>query len=385
MRVLILSVTAGGGHNATANAMKTYLEEQSVECRVLDTFEYISKPLSKTVSEGYLFIASKAKFAFEEGYRLAEKRKRTADEKSKTRMNAKLLSRKLRKYIAIYDPDVIVYTHVFAGAILDVIKVEYGLRAKTVGIVTDFIFHPFWEECVHLDYVVTACDALLYQAKKKGFSPEQILPMGIPIHPKFAAQTDRGAARAALGLLPEKTTLLLMGGSMGYGDLAGTVEQLSALDLDFQLIVVCGSNEKAKEEIEAQEKKKPMLVLGWSSEVDRLMDASDVIVTKPGGLTTSESLAKRLPMIIVNPIPGQEDRNTEFLLNQGAAVSVTETYPLDEAVWCLLSSPERMEMMRAAIDRIRHPQSTEEIGRFIMRLGAVNEQCRFIKAKTEKQ
>jgi len=372
MRVLVLSITAGGGHNSTANAIQTCFAEQGIECRVLDTFEYSNKLLSRAVSEGYLFITSKAKLAFEEGYRLAEKRKRTADERSQTRLNGRLLSRKLRKYIAIYDPDVIIYTHIFAGIILDVIKVEHGLRAKTVGILTDFVFHPYWEEAIHLDYVVTACDHLLCQAQKKGFSTEQILPMGIPIHPKFAKQEDAAAVRRSLGLDPHRTTLLLMGGSMGYGNITETVEQLYRVDRDFQLIAVCGSNEKAKSELDAMEHRKPSLVIGWSNEVDRLMDAADAIITKPGGLTTSEALAKRLPMIIINPIPGQEDRNTEFLLNQGAAMAVSETFPLDEAIWQLLSSPRRIALMREAIEQIRRPNATENICSFIRELGEQN-------------
>lgn len=109
---------------------KPILTGRLLECRVLDTFDYISKPLSKTVSEGYLFVTSKAKPAFDEGYRLAEKRKHTADEKSQARLNGRLLSSKLRKYICIYDPDVIVYTHIFAGVILDVIKVEHDLACQ---------------------------------------------------------------------------------------------------------------------------------------------------------------------------------------------------------------------------------------------------------------
>lgn len=383
MRVLILSITAGGGHNSTAQAIKSRLDAQGTECRVLDTFEYISKPLAKTVSEGYLFITANAKTAFEEGYRLAEKRKHTAEDRSQSRTNARILGRKLRRYITIYDPDVIVYTHIFAGMILDVIKVEHGLRAKTVGILTDFVFHPYFEEAVHLDYVVTASEQLLYQARRKGFRDEQILPMGIPVNPKFAVLGDKADTRASLGLDPDKTTLLLMGGSMGYGNIAETVETLYAIDADFQLIVVCGSNEKAKAELDALAHVKPTLVFGWSREVDRLMDAADIIITKPGGLTTSESLCKRLPMIIVNPIPGQEDRNTEFLLNQGAALAVTETFPLDEAVWTLLASPARVAEMRAAIDRIRHPNAAEEIARFVTTLGEVAERIKLEAAKNQ--
>ncbi len=385
MRVLILSITAGGGHNSTAQAIKSRLDAQGIECRVLDTFEYISKPLAKTVSEGYLFITAKAKTAFEEGYRLAEKRRqRTPEEASMSRANAKILGRKLRRYITIYDPDVIVYTHIFAGIMLDVIKVEHGLRAKVVGILTDFVFHPYFEEAVHLDYVVTASEQLLYQARRKGYRDEQILPMGIPVNPKFAVLGDKAATRASLGLDPDKTTLLLMGGSMGYGNLAETVNTLYGIDADFQLIAVCGSNEKAKAELDALEKVKPTLVFGWSREVDRLMDAADIIITKPGGLTTSESLAKRLPMIIVNPIPGQEERNTEFLLNQGAALAVTETFPLDEAVWTLLASPARVAEMHTAIDRIRHPNAAEDIVHFVTMLGEVAERVKIEAAKNQE-
>ncbi|MBR6708100.1 MAG: galactosyldiacylglycerol synthase [Clostridia bacterium] len=370
MRVLVLSVTAGGGHNSTANAIKAYLDGKGVECRVMDTLRYINKPLAKTVSEGYEFVASKAKLVFDEGYRLAEKRKRNADVKSQMRRNGKLLSRKLGKYIAAYDPDVIVFTHIFVGVILDVLKVEKGLRAKTVGILTDFVFHPYWEESTHLDYVITACPQLSLQARKKGFREEQILPMGIPIHPRFSVLRDKAESRRALGLDPDKTTFLLMAGSMGYGNMTSTVEQLYRMEQDFQLIIVCGKNEKAREAIEALPQRKTARIVGWSNEIDRFMDAADCIITKPGGLTTSESLAKCLPMIIVNPIPGQEDRNTQFLLNNGAAIAVTETFPLDEAVYTLLANPDRIPLMKQSIELLRRPDSTEQIGRLVLDLGA---------------
>lgn len=373
MRVLVLSVTAGGGHNATANAIKTQLDGAGVECRVMDVLHYINKPLAKTVSEGYELVVAKAKPVFDEGYRLAEKRKRNADEKSQMRRNGKLLSRKLKRYIEVYDPDVIVFTHIFAGIILDVLKVENAFRAKTVGILTDFVFHPYWEEATHLDYVITACPQLVQQARKKGFRSEQILPLGIPIHPRFSVLRDKAESRRLLGLEPDKTTLLLMAGSMGYGNITRTVERLYQMELDFQLIVVCGKNEKARAEIEALPRRKPALILGWSNEIDRFMDAADCIITKPGGLTTSESLAKCLPMIIVNPIPGQEDRNTEFLLNNGAAIAVSPTFPLDEAVYTLLANPSRIPLMKQSIELLRRPDSAESIGRLILELGGTAE------------
>ncbi len=369
MKILIMSVTAGGGHNTCAEAMRKYLEERGVDCRVVDTFNYISKPLAKGISEGYLFVTKDIKYGFAAGYRIAEKRRKNADDESVARLTNRLLSSKMRKFIDEYDPDAIIYTHVFAGVILDVLKTKGKLSAKTLGILTDFVFHPFWEECLHLDYVITANELLAYQAKKKGFSEEQIIPSGIPINPKFATSKTKEEARAELGLDLNKKTVLLMGGSMGYGNIGKLVSRLDSIDTDFQLIVVCGNNKTMYRDVSSMNTKKRILALGFVNNVDLLMDASDCIISKPGGLTTSESLAKKLPMIIVNPIPGQESRNTEFLLNNGAAIVPSRTYPIEEALWSLLSSPDKMRVMRDNIEMLRKPNAAADACELAIKLG----------------
>jgi len=368
MRVLILSVTAGGGHNSTAEAIRAYLDAKGIDTKVLDTFDSISRPLSKTISEGYLLVTSKAKFAYGEGYRLAEKREPASGNKNAIRVSGALLSKKIKKYIDIYDPDAIIYTHVFAGILIDVISQKYGLRAKTVGILTDFAFHPYWEEVCRSDFVVTASENLLMQAVKNGFKKRQVLPLGIPINAKFAAENDKKAAKESLGLDPGKPCVLLMGGSMGYGDMVSNFTLLDNMEQDFSIIVVCGSNKKQYDEISSLNFKKDVRLFGFTNKVDELMDASELIVTKPGGLTTSEALAKRLPIIIVNPIPGQEDRNTEFLLNNGVACKVTETYPLDEAVYNVICNAKHYRSMKARIDQMRRPNSTADICEYVIAL-----------------
>ncbi|MBE6551172.1 MAG: galactosyldiacylglycerol synthase [Ruminococcaceae bacterium] len=370
MRVLILSVTAGGGHNSTAMAMDSYFKSKGVDSKVLDTFDSISKPLSKTISEGYLLVTSKAKFAFDEGYRMAERRRTKPGSPSPMRVSGALMSKKLKEYISIYEPDVIIYTHIFAGIILDVISQKHGLKAKTIGVLTDFVFHPYWEEATHSDYVITASEMLNYQGFKKGFKRSQLKSLGIPINPKFAVSGDKKEAKKALGLDPEKPTVLVMGGSMGYGDISQTVSMLDNIDLDYSMIVVCGNNKKQYDAVSAMKTKKQCKAFGFTDKVSELMDASECIITKPGGLTTSEALAKRLPMIIVNPIPGQEERNSEFLLNNGAAFRVTEDYSLDEAVYNLMCSPKRYDLMLSAIDMLRHPDSTADICEFAIEIAS---------------
>ena len=364
MKVLVLSITAGQGHNATAKAVCAYLESIGCEAEMLDTFNYVSRVLGETVSKGYLITASKAKLAYKSAYRLAELRKKSKSDASPTRATGNMMAKKLLRYISDYDPDVIICTHIFAGIILDVLKEKRETRAKCIGILTDFAFHPYWEEGLNLDYVVTPNELLTAQAMKKGFTKEQVLPLGIPIHPKFSKSVTKEEARARLGLDLTRRTVLLMSGSMGYGHIESTVNTLDAVPHDFQIITVCGNNAEAKARIDAMRTKKRILNFGFTDKVDLLMDASDCIITKPGGLTSSEALAKCLPMIIVNPIPGQEDRNTEFLVNNGAAMAVTATSPLDEVLYQFFVDPRRSEIMREAIKLISKPESTKDICEF---------------------
>ncbi|MBO5274605.1 MAG: glycosyltransferase [Clostridia bacterium] len=366
MKVLVLSITAGEGHNSTAKTICEYFNERGAEACVLDTYKYLNKALGLTVDKGYLFTVKSAKLAYKKAYRMLEKRRKSNDKISATRATNRVLASKLLPYIKEYQPDVIICTHIFAGMLLDSLKRHKKITARTYGIVTDFTMHPYWEEALHLDYIITANELLTIQAKKKGYTSEQILPSGIPINCKFEKIGDKAEARIELGLDIGKPTVLLMGGSMGYGNIESTVTMLDSLDRDFQLITVCGNNKEAKLRIDELQTKKKLLNLGYVNNVDRLMDASDCIITKPGGLTTSEALAKRLPIIIVNPIPGQEDRNTEFLLNYGAAMSVTKTHPLDEAIYELFEHPEKIELMRGAIDMIRKPESTRSLCDFVI-------------------
>ncbi|MBO5218547.1 MAG: galactosyldiacylglycerol synthase [Clostridia bacterium] len=368
MKALVLSITAGQGHNSTGKALCAYLESIGCEAEMLDTFNYVNRILGETVSRGYLIAASNAKLAYKGAYRLAEKRKKSRTDVSPTRATGSIMAKKLLKYINNYDPDVIICTHIFAGIIMDVLKAKRETRAKTIGILTDFAFHPYWEEGLNLDYVVTPNELITAQALKKGFTPSQILPIGIPIHPKFARSMPKEEARAELGLDLTKRTVLLMSGSMGYGSIEETVRKLDGVPFDFQLITVCGNNAEAKAKIDAMQTKKRILNLGYVNYVDKLMDAADCIISKPGGLTTSEAMAKRLPMIIVDPIPGQEDRNTEFLTNNGAAMAVSHTAPLDEVLYQMLADPRRIEVMRAAIDIIRKPNSTRDICEFAKKI-----------------
>ena len=309
MNFLILSVTAGEGHNSTAKAIREDLEKHDASAEILDTFEYISPEFAKLLADGYLFVTEKAQGMYRIGYRMAEKRK-VNEKLDVIRLVSKTLSKDLVEYINSDSRDVVIFTHPFAGMLLDTMKKKKLIDKRTVGILTDFTFHPFWEDCTANDYVVVPNRLLLPQAKAKGFREEQILPFGIPIHPKFRG-TDSGTespaenrekarveAREKLGLDRDVNTLLVMGGSMGYGNMEELVRRIDGIDTErpFQMIAVAGRNEPAKTALDrlAENARHKLLVTGFVDYVSTLMDAADCIITKPGGLTTSESLAKTL-------------------------------------------------------------------------------------------
>lgn len=368
MKVLILSITAGQGHNATGKAVSDYLKSQGVQCATLDTYEYAAPLIKEAVDKGYLLNVSYTPELFGKMYRMAEKKPshRYPTPFSFLRMANRRFAAEIIELVDEYQPDAIVCTHVFAAAVVNVLKASYHLQAITVGVITDFTVHPFWEDTPNLDYYVTASEYLAYQLLKKGLDAEKMLPFGIPIHPKFSEKLPQAEARCQLGLDEKRKTILIMGGSMGHGRFDELIARLDKLPIDFQLLVICGSNDAMRQKLSALETTKPMQVYGFVDNVDVFMDASDCLIGKPGGLTTSEALAKELPMIMVDPIPGQEERNVEFLLNNGLALSVSETLPVEEAVYYLLYNDGRREVLIDAIRRLGKKHSAKRLGDFLI-------------------
>ena len=360
MKVLLFSVTTGEGHNTTARAIARAFEERGAETMIVDAYRTSGRFMYHFMDKGYLLVTSYLKYGYGVVYRMTEHRRGNSYRRSLSRLTGRGLAKKFKKIIDGYDPDLIISTHSFASKILDIVKQRYETRAKIMGIVTDFTVHPFWEEALRIDRLILPCAPLIPAALKKGFREEQLRPLGIPIHPKFAQTTDKNEARLSLGIDLSLPTLMIMSGSMGYGNMAKTLRRLDAIDKEFQMIVVCGNNKKAYKSITERTWKKPVLTFGFTDKIPLLMDASDAIITKPGGLTTSEALSRRLPMIIVSPIPGHEDRNVEFLTRRGAAIKAGRKLPLTAAV-CEIFREDRQASMRDAIDEIHKPNALHDL------------------------
>lgn len=367
MKVLILTITAGQGHNQTAKAISEYLTSIGVESTYMDTLEYVSPVLAETVSNGYLMSTKAMPKLYGGIYQMAEKRDMEYRSHSLTKITDTILSKKLVKYInEEFRPDIIVCTHIFSALLITQISDRLIDNPKTVGIITDFTIHPYWEDSA-MDYYITASELLTNQAVKKSIAERKIKPLGIPIKPKFAKKISKDEAREILGI-ENKSTVLVMSGSMGYGNVVDIIKDLDKSKEDFQIVSVCGYNDKLKNKIDGLDLKKKIYNHGFVDNVDIMMDAADCIVTKPGGLTSSEALAKRVPILMVNPIPGQEDRNVEFFLNNGAAIKISSTYPIDEAMYQLMNNPKRGETLEEMIDVIRKPNSTADLAEFLKQI-----------------
>ena len=369
MKILFLSVPTGGGHHQAARALETYFAgRDDVECRVLDIAENVNSAVAEAISKGYILTTSITPRLYGSLYDMMDTREHPSTEASRTvKFLSKAFRKKLKAYIDIFRPDVIVSTHLFATITLNRIAKRHPMPARLVSIVTDFTVHPFWEQA-RSDYMITASELLSFQAVKKWSTAEHVLPLGIPIHPKFATKISKEEARQRVGI-ENKFTVLMMMGSMGYGTrTADALRTLDRLDDDFQIIVVCGNNKKLKSRIDRMKRTKQIYVYGYVDNVDVLMDAADCIITKPGGLSTSEALAKKLPILLLDPIPGQEDRNKEFMLNNGIAMEISETFDVDEAVYQMIHYPFKAEQMIRSAEHFAKPNAVRDLGEFLLTL-----------------
>ena len=289
---------------------------------------------------------------------------------------------KLTKHIKRTKPDVIICTHYGAIAVLDRMAEDARGRERhskkpvaadvsrhtsksvsdgadsrpllrdgdlpfVVSVVTDFEAHALWMGgCVNL-YCVAA-NATCARLTARGATDSNMAVTGIPISNKFANPVNAGDVTARLGLRDDQPVVLLLGGGFGWGPISETLAELDKVEARFQTVVVCGRNAELRREVAAQDRKHPTHVLGFVSNMNELMAVSDLVITKPGGLTTSEALASGLPMVVINPIPGQEAANSDFLLQAGAAIKVNRIEEMSIRVGELLGTKKLAAMSKAA-------------------------------------
>jgi processive 1,2-diacylglycerol beta-glucosyltransferase len=268
----------------------------------------------------------------------------------------------LVKFIRRFNPHITVCTHFMPAGIISHLIAKKLLDAHLSIVVTDLDFHAMWLSRMFHRYFV-AIDETKAHLEALGLPKERITVSGIPIDPEFAVPIDRAATRLHYGLHPERTTLLLSAGALGVGPAEFVVERLKNLQVDTQTIVVCGRSAETRERVLKVVGNEPdkFKVIDYTDQMPDLMKISDLFIGKPGGLTSAEALVCSLPMVIVSPIPGQEERNSDHLLEEGVAVKCNEMTTVPYKIDTLLRNPARLEQMRQRAFTLGRPNAAKSV------------------------
>ncbi len=365
-RVLLMHITKTSGHHRATLALECALKilEPNVETMNINGFAYTYPILEKVVNRAYMSVIKNRPKIWDYLYDNPLIIKKTGNIK---RMLNKAKHPKLAKLFNRFKPDCVVCSQAFPCGMVAEFKKRYNYPMKLVGVLTDFAPHHYWLHDQVDHYIVPTKEAR-NRLIRDGIAPERIKCFGIPIDPKFSKPVFKKEVFASLGFSPSIPTILIMGGGQGLGPIRSIVSSLANLESDFQLIVLSGTNKKglkALNKIKLPNKQR-VKILPYVNNVNELMDVSSVIITKPGGMTTAESLVKGLPMIIVDPIPGQEARNTKLLLEKGIAVEIDNIDEVGMEINKILKNTQKIQAMKAAALKHGNPDAAINIAKLIL-------------------
>jgi processive 1,2-diacylglycerol beta-glucosyltransferase len=348
-RVLVLSASAGAGHLRAAEAIEKaiHLRGLASEVQHLDVLKYTNKVFRHLYSKAYINLVNKAPEVLGWLYdHLDDPAKNDPLRQAFDRLNANPFIRFLKRY----QPDVAICTHFLPSGIISSLKAEEKVKVLNTIVVTDFDVHAMWL-CHHVEQYFVALEETKVHLRALRVPESLITVSGIPIDPVFAEPKAKKAMRRKHGLDQDRFTILVSAGGFGVGPVGNLLQALAQLSNPARLVMVCGRNEALKAELTEAVKKLArrsvvsFTLLGFTTEMDELMTAADLYVGKPGGLTTSEALSKGLPMVVINPIPGQEERNSDHLLEQGAAIRCNNLPALAYKIDTLIDMPGKLAQM----------------------------------------
>ncbi len=360
-RILILSASVGNGHVTAAEALKKAFEMRSLarEVRHEDTLKFTNPLFRRLYGRAYIDLVNNLPEVL--GWMYDQLDEPWKNEKRRLFFD-KLNTQPFVKMVRDYEPDWIVCTHFLPAEIISDLKRKGKMSCPQAIVVTDLDMHALWL-CRNFERYFVALDETRYYLETLGFPSDKINVSGIPIDPKFAEQRSKQELREKYGLDPAVPTIILSLGGFGVGRIEDLIESLRRISTPVQILAMCGRNEELKAKLEAEQKASGSRVIpvGYTREMDEYMSASDLIVGKPGGLTTCEALAKGLVFVIVNPIPGQEERNSDHLLENGCAIRSNNPATLGYKIEQLLKNPQRMEAMRSNALKFAKPHAAFDI------------------------
>ena len=334
------------------------------EIKSINAFGYTYPILEKVVNKAYMGVIKRTPKVWDYLYDNPKVIKRSALIKNFLHKGS---YRKLDALFKEFQPDTVVCTQAFPCGMVADYKRTNQLDLTLIGVLTDYAPHLFWLN-KGVDYYVVPSEDAKERFVSQGISQESVKVFGIPIRSKFSEKENRNAIALKLGLDLRIPVILIMGGGQGLGPIKEVVSSLMRSSMNMQLIVIAGTNKKLIEWLEEKIKEttKKIIFYEYATNVDELMEVATLIVTKPGGMTTAEALAKGLPMAIVNPIPGQEALNTNFLIKKGIGIHITNMDSVSVEIERLLKSPDRLKAMSRAALAEGKPHAAMDIAQLIM-------------------
>jgi processive 1,2-diacylglycerol beta-glucosyltransferase len=375
-RILVLAASVGAGHVRAAEAVELALRQTApgAVVRRIDILELTNAAFRRIYGKAYLDLVNKAPHVLGYFYDLMDQPSTSGKNRS-DRLRLAVEKLNLRSFIRLLEEepwDLVINTHFLPAEIIASLRTRDGLDLPQVTATTDFDTHRLWvnQPC---DHYFTATEEGAQYLHHWGVPKTATTATGIPIHPVFAAPKDRAACRAKHGLAGDRPVVLQLAGGFGVGPIELIYRSLLDVEVPLEVVVITGRNEAAKAQLGAvtAPARHRTKVMGFTSDIDELMAAADLVVSKPGGLTTSETLARGAAMVIVNPIPGQESRNSDFLLENGAAIKVNNVATLAYKVTGLLREPERLARLKENAQRLSRPRAAFDVAERALKFAKV--------------
>jgi processive 1,2-diacylglycerol beta-glucosyltransferase len=366
-KVLIFYASYGGGHLNAAKSINEYIlnNYKDINIEMIDCMKYVNKAIEKVSTLCYRELAKKAPWVWGKIYNDSQK----GPVAHLTSRSNKILAIKLLKLLREKKPDLIISTHPFGSQMCSYLKRKKKITSKIATIMTDFAPHDQWLiGSEFTDYYFVANDKMKTYLINKNISEKKVFVTGIPLSSKFLKTYNKEEILHKFNFSKDKTTILFFGGGefgLGKTRTFDIFESFIKECNNMQIIAIAGKNEKMRElftEIVIKNNAEDYVkILGFSNEIPELMSISDLVVTKPGGMTTTESLASKLPMVVINPIPGQEEENAQFLEEHGVAIWLKKHDNISEIIKDLFSTPEKLKKMKKNAELLSKPHSTQDI------------------------
>ena len=366
IKVLLLYISEHSGHHCASLAIEKALQEVAPGIRTLNinSFNYTNPILEKVINRAYMGVIKRTPELWDYLYDNPKVLKNTQKLRE---MIHRFNEGKLKVLLDEFKPNVIVCTQAFPCGMVADCKKSFYLNTPLIGVLTDYAPHSYWIYN-NVDKYIVPSEETGKKLIENGIEPSRIEVFGIPIDPKFRLAIDVKKIFEKLSLDSSLPCVLMMGGTQGLGPMKEMVRLLDRSSLNLQVMVATGTNAKLFDWLTTRYYRKKIMALPYVKNIDELMQISSLIITKPGGITTAEALAKGLPMLIVNPLPGQEAMNTRFLLSEGVAVKAEN--PKDAVVLLeeLLYNKNKLKTMSEKARSLSRPDSSIDIAKLILKI-----------------